>query len=399
MPFRSAREAWRGPGLDGAVYGSPIVAGGLVMVATEHDSLYAFDAASGEQRWKRTLGQPVDSSSLPCGDISPEAGITSTPVADVSSSRVHVVAFQQPGQHVLYTLDLRSGEVVDHQPVDPPGESPLTEQQRGALKLVNGTVLIPYGGLFGDCGRYHGWVVGVRLRDGARLGWRPGSCPKECGLWAPGGPTVGPDGDVWVATGNSDGSTGAFDGGNAVFRLSSSLQQRDWFAPDDWRQLSGTDTDLGSISPILLSGGLAWISGKGATGYLLRQDHLGHVGGQAFSGSACASFGSGLASGPALYVSCLDPSRVQAIAVRTDGPSFAGGWHRDLGRPGGLILAFGAIWVMDGDGGVLEALDPRTGDVRFSLDGGAAEHFATPAAASGHVYAVMGRRLLAVSTA
>lgn len=395
-PFRSAREAWRGPRLDGAIYASPIVAGGLVIVATEHDTVYAFDAATGAQRWRRSVGQPMASSSLPCGDVSPESGITSTPVADVAGGRLYVVAFEQPGQHVLVAMDLRSGQVLDHAAVDPPGESPLTEQQRGALKLSAGTLLIPFGGLFGDCGHYHGWVVGVRLADGARFGFHPPGCANECGIWAPGGPTVGPDGSVWVTTGNSDGSRASFDGGNAVYRLSPSLEQRDWFAPSDWQQLSSSDQDLGSISPVLLSDGLAWISGKAATGYLLRQDHLGNVGGQVFSGGACASFGSGVASGPALYLSCQDTSGVLAIAVDAGHRSFAAGWRHGMSRPGGLILAYGAVWVVDSDGGTLQALDPRTGDVRFSIQGGGAEHFATPAAAGGRVYAVLGQRLLAV---
>src|SRR5205085_12030421 len=77
--FGSAAKGWVSPTLDGDVYASPILAGGLALVATENDTLYAFDAVSGAQRWSRHLADPVDASTLPCGDIRPVSGITGTP--------------------------------------------------------------------------------------------------------------------------------------------------------------------------------------------------------------------------------------------------------------------------------------------------------------------------------
>jgi putative pyrroloquinoline-quinone binding quinoprotein len=393
--FRSARAAWPDVTVDADVYASPIVAGGVVVVATENDSVYAFDAATGHPLWFRHLGSPVRSSTLPCGDIRPISGITSTPVADVAAGIVWVVAFLDPGQHVLFGLDVASGEVRGQaRRVDPPEDSPLVEQQRGALALAGGLVLVPYGGLTGDCGSYHGWVVGAPAAGGQPLTYRV-PCGRECGLWAPGGPTVDAAGDVWVASGNSE-SSDRFDYGNSVLRLSPQLQLRDYFAPADWAALNRSDQDLGSISPVVLDSGLVWISGKSGTGYLLRRDHLGEVGGQAFQARACRSYAGTAYAAPRLYLSCS--GEIAAVTMHPDGPSFKVDWRRSLGAPGAPILAGGVLWAIETQTGDLVALDLGDGRERFRLPGaGPAMHFATPAASGALVFAARGRALTAVA--
>jgi hypothetical protein len=196
-----------------------------------------------------------------------------------------------------------------------------------------------------------------------------------------------------VATGNSE-SRAAFDYGNAVLRLSPDLRLRDWFAPSNWAALSRADQDLGSISPVLLGDGLGWSSGKEGTGYLLRQDHLGHVGGQVASGRACSSFGGTAYAAPTIYLEC--PTQVMAIQVQPSAPSFSTRWQRDVGRPGAPIVAYGAVWVIDTGGGRLMALDPGDGHQLYAYQGGAAAHFVTPAAGGGHVFAALGRRLVSL---
>jgi hypothetical protein len=280
--------------------------------------------------------------------------------------------------------------------VDPPRDSPTVEQQRGALALSGGRVLVAYGGLTGDCGAYHGWVVGAPVDGGDAISYQV-PCGRECGLWAPGGPTVDRDGDVWVASGNSE-STTTFDFGNAVVRLSPELQPRDWFAPKDWAALSRVDRDLGSISPVLLDGGLVWISGKGGTGYLLRRDQLGHIGGQVFTGSLCATFAGTAVAGSTLYLSC--PSELVSVSVNAGRPSFSNRWRTGRDAPGAPILAYGALWVVDTGTGTVAAVDPADGHQLFSRSTGhRAMHFVTPAAAGGRVFAAVGRTITALAVA
>jgi len=389
--FQSAARDWVSGGLDGDVYASPIVAAGLVLVATENDTVYAFDAVRGDLRWSRHLATPVDASTLPCGDIRPVSGITGTPVADVAHGLVYVVAFVRPAQHVLYTLDL-AGNVKDSRPVDPPADSAQVEQERGALTLSGGTVYVPYGGLAGDCGQYHGWVVGAPAAGGATIAYQV-PCHRECGLWAPGGPTVDSGGDLWVTSGNGDSSS-TFDYGNAVLRLSPDLELRDWFAPSDWASLNSSDADLGSISPVLLGNGLVWISGKGGTGYVLRHDQLGHIGGQAATGDACSTYGGTAYAAQTLYLACS--GEVRAVRVDLAGRAVTTRWRQSYSGPGAPILAGGAVWVVETSSGRLVALDPADGHQRFTYTGGSTAHFATPAVSGDHVYAALGRQLVAV---
>lgn len=394
-PGASFHLDWRAI-VDGDVYASPLVAGGLVVIATENDTVYALDATSGQLRWRRHLGSPVAAASLPCGDIDPVSGITGTPAADPATGTLYVVAFTQPAAHRLYALDLSSGAVRGSVGVDPPGETPQTQQQRGALALSSGHVYVPFGGLFGDCGAYHGWVVGVPVAGGPETGYRV-PCDRECGIWAPAGPVVDAAGDLLVATGNGE-PFDRYTEANSVLRLGPGLELLDSFAPADWADLSRSDVDLGSISPVLLDGGLLWISGKGGQGYILRQDHLGGIGGQAYQGTACRSFSGALYTAPLVYLACA--GELTAFRIDLSRPSFSEAWKVSRPDPGGPIAAYGALWVVDTGAGDLAALNPSTGEpVIRPISGGAAMHFVTPAAGDGHVYAVLGRQLVAVAAA
>src|SRR5579875_2399024 len=92
--------AWQSR-LDGAVYGQPLVVGGLVIAATENDSVYALDETTGRIAWRTHLASPVPLSSLPCGDIDP-LGITGTPVYDRADGLVYAVAETSGYRHVLF---------------------------------------------------------------------------------------------------------------------------------------------------------------------------------------------------------------------------------------------------------------------------------------------------------
>jgi hypothetical protein len=84
----SPSQAWQTPALDGQIYGQPLVYGSNVYVATENDTIYALDAATGMVVWSRHLATPETSSMAPCGDISPSIGVTGTPTRDLLSTAI-----------------------------------------------------------------------------------------------------------------------------------------------------------------------------------------------------------------------------------------------------------------------------------------------------------------------
>jgi hypothetical protein len=334
--------------------------------------------------WRTNIGEPVPRSYLPCGNIDP-TGITGTPAIDRSSGLLYAVAFVLPGRHELVAVDTTTGHVELRRPFDPPGVDPLVEQQRPALTIANGRVYAAYGGLFGDCGDYHGAVVGSALDgSGPLLSYRVPS-GRAAGIWAPPGPTVLPGGDLLAATGNSF-STSSFDFGNAVIRLSPELQVIDWWAPSNWLALNQGDVDLGSLSPAVLPDGLAFVAGKEGVGYLLRLDDLGHVAGEVFSAPVCdggGAFGGAAVDPPFVYVPCT--SGVTALRLEP-GPSFRVAWRGPGFDAGPPIVAGGAVWSVDIGSATLHALQAVTGRELFIANLGSVTHFASPAASAGVVY-------------
>jgi len=148
---------WKRP-LDGAVYAQPLLVHGRVLVATEHDTLYALDPRSGQVQWHTSVGKPAAQSDLPCGNIDP-LGITGTPVYDPQTGLLFAVAEVAGPAHVLVGVDINTGQIKVRRQVDPPGRDPLAYQQRAALALGGGYVYVALGGLYGDCGDYRGTVV------------------------------------------------------------------------------------------------------------------------------------------------------------------------------------------------------------------------------------------------
>jgi hypothetical protein len=303
----------------------------------------------------------------------------------------------QPGQHVLAALDLSTGAVRSRTVVDPRGADARVEQQRGALALSAGRVYVPFGGLFGDCGDYHGYVVGVDTRapSDAPLVYQVPS-QRQGAVWAPGGAAVAADGTLLVATGNGSSTTG-YDGGNSVIRLSPDLRQLDSFTPTDAPQLSATDTDLGSTVPLQVGGGLVFQIGKAGVGYLLRADRLGGVGGQAYSAQVCGSvLGATSYSAPLIVVPCEDG--LVALRLGSGGqPGFSVAWRDSTLRAGPAIVANGTLWAMDHDAGDVVGVNMATGAVRARVHLGRSNHFATPASGGGQLYAAAGGQLVALA--
>jgi outer membrane protein assembly factor BamB len=389
--FATIGEAWRSATLDGDVYAEPLVVGGQVYAATNRDTVYDLDAASGQTVWQVHLAEPILRSQLPCGDID-VTGITSTPVADPGHGLLYVVTFGQPGRHELVALDLATGAIKFRQSIDPPGANPLVEQQRAALVAANGLIYVAYGGLFGDCGDYHGWLVAASESDGSIKASYQVPSQREAGIWAPSGPAVDSAGNVYAATGNSS-STGTFDEGNAVLRFTPELQLTDWFAAANWVELNLGDVDIGSVGPALLERGLLFQIGKAGVGYLLQTSHLGHEGGQVFSDSVCrAAFGGTAYLPPLLFVPCTDS--LVAVQIQ-DSPNFTVRWRAQMSFAGPPIVKAGAVWSIARDG-TLYGVDPNEGTVRARLRVGTPTHFATPSVAGRFLLVPAARQITAV---
>ena len=279
---------WRAPGANTA----------MLLTASENNVVQAFDAATGKELWRRSVGRPVPRSALPCGNINP-LGITGTPVIDPSSQAIYFDAAVEEAsgpRHEVFALSLKDGSILPGWPVDVAGAlqkagkhfDPRTQNQRTALTLLDGMVYAGFSGHYGDCGDYHGWVVGFSLHDPGRIVSFETQA-RGGGIWAPGGFSVVGH-DIVFATGNTFGAR-TWSDGEAVFRVASDLRRsdnkRDYFAPSDWKALDDSDEDLGGSNPIPLdvagpggSQALMVALGKDGKAYLLDRNNLGGIGGQ-----------------------------------------------------------------------------------------------------------------------
>jgi hypothetical protein len=414
--------------ISGGIYGQPLVDGRLVIVATENDRIYALDAATGRVAWRYSVGAPARLATIDqtpglsgCGDIGP-LGITGTPVIDPATHELLVAAEVQghPARprwpqirHVLVALRFTATSVrrAWQRPIDPPGARRHAyyipaEQQRSALTLSRGRVYAEFGGLFGDCGRYQGYVVSLPAAGRGKLrSWRVPT-RREGAIWATDGAATDSRGELFVATGNSSNTAGKFDYGDAVIGLSPGLRIDGYFAPRDWAGRNIDDLDLGSGGPVLLPGSrLVFETGKPAvsgvsTGFLLSRSRLGRIGHPRFAGPVCPgggyAFGADAAKRPRaggpvyLYVPCSGGT----VALRlTYGarPRFTRAWAA-RGPNGTPILAGGLVWALateaDGGGGPsdLYGMSPVTGHIVVREHVRPVEHFATPGAGAGMIF-------------
>ena len=389
LSVASAKAGWVSQHLDGKVYAEPLAFGGKIFVATENDSVYALNPQTGATIWRTNLGIPVLGTSLPCGNINP-SGITGTPVIDPATGTLYVVAFKVPANHSLVALNASNGKVVFTRPADPPGSDPTVQQERAAMSIANGMVYWPFGGLYGDCGDYHGWVVGSRLDGtGSEVAYMVPS-GREAGIWGPSGAVVDASGNIFVATGNGASST-TFDHGNSVVELSPSLQELGYFAPSNWAQLNQDDADLGTIGPSIMANGLIFQTGKAGVGYLLNPANLGGIGGEVYSSSVCSSVYGGMAtSGNTVFVPCTDG----VVALNVSNSSFAVSWRGPSFTAGPPIVTGNVVWALDVSSGTLHGFDAKTGRELFSFNTGGATRFTTPMFAYGRLFVATDSGLL-----
>ncbi len=371
---------WKQP-LDGAVYAEPLVVDGKVIVATENDTLYALDARTGQVRWRTSVGTPVPLADLPCGNVDP-LGITGTPIYDPQTGVVFAVAEIQGPAHLLVGVAVKTGRIVVRRSVDPPGMDPQVHQQRAALALAGGRVYIAFGGLYGDCGNYHGLLVASRTDGVGPLLTYQVPTEREGGIWDPPGPVIDAQGNLYVAVGNGAATQGDWDHSDSILRLSPTLQLEDGFAPTSWQSENASDADLGSMGPVLLSNGLLYANGKSGQGYLLRADHLGGVGGQIQTLSVCSAYGGVAVSDQFLFIPCSNGLRQLKLASTQH---LVTGWQAPQQVTGSPIIGGQTIYSLD-PGGMLYALNAATGEVRATLSIDATSRFATPTLSQGSIF-------------
>jgi outer membrane protein assembly factor BamB len=393
------QPAWTSPVLDGELYGEPLVADGRVVAATENDTVYVLAANSGQVLWSTHLATPVPSQDLPCGDISPEVGITGTPVIDLRRHEIFVDAdtlIDGPAasggveaSHVLFGLDLFTGQIeLDQSAMPDVGEDELAQLQRPGLALDHGDVVIAYGQNAGDCpgpnGPAYGFVVSIPESGGVLHYFQIGSGQDRGAVWMGGSsPVVDPGGNVYVASADGyDLGTGQpYDDSDAVLELSPTMELESIFYPNDWQTLSQDDLDLGTGDPVLVRGFVFQI-GKTDIAYLLRQGNLGGEEGEVASLPMCSGNPDGghAVKGSVVYVPC--PNGVTAVKVLTKPPYLKQLWTDNDGAAGGPIIADGLIWTISSN--TAYGLNPANGDQVVSIPfGNYANHFPTPSVGDG----------------
>jgi hypothetical protein len=288
----------------GNVYAQPLyIEGGpggraVVIAATETGDVYALDAFAGTVVWHTNLASPVVSGNQNCGNIFP-SGITGTPVVDLPSRTLFLNAItfsslSSTVKHLIYSLNVDTGLLNPGWPLSVNSNAvsgaivfdSLDQGERGALTIIGSTLYVPYGGLDGDCGTYHGWVVGVPLNDPSTVMAWATTAPGG-GAWAVGG--IASDGvEPFVATGNTfTASPHPWGGGEAILHLTPSLVlsngTANYWSPTNWLSLDNSDTDLGGSGPILVDvpgatpSNLVVALGKDGNMYLLNRTNLGGI--------------------------------------------------------------------------------------------------------------------------
>jgi hypothetical protein len=315
--------------VDGLVDGEPLYASGvnvpgsgthnILIAATEHGTVYAFDADTGTKLWSTsTLGSgETTSDTRSCGQVSPEIGITSTPVIDRSigaNGAVYVAAMSKSGSTYhqrLHALDLALGSEILSGPVEIQASYPGTGdnsngtdvifdpgqyKERAGLLLMNGVIYTAWASHC-DIRPYTGWIIGyseTNLAQTSVLNVTPNG--NEGAIWMAGaGLAADNSGNIFFldANGyfdtnlNASGFPAEGDYGNAFMKLSTTGNQlavADYFEMDNQASENGSDTDLGSggamVLPDLSNGTgqtmhLAVGAGKDGNLYVVNRDSMG----------------------------------------------------------------------------------------------------------------------------
>ncbi len=425
----------------GNVYAQPLyIEGGpraraMVIAVTESNYVFALDAFDGSVLWQTNEASPITSGVQPCGNVFP-AGITGTPVVDLPSralffNSISVDPITSAVEHRIFSLNVDTGALNPGWPLDVNSNavsgttvfSSLAQGERGALAIIGTNLYVPYGGLYGDCSTYYGWIVGVPLNDPSTVMAWATTAPGG-GAWSVGG--VASDGvDPFLATGNTFTSgTHPWGGGESILHLSPSLAvtgTSNYWAPTNWLALDNADLDIGGSGPMLVNvpgatpSNLVVALGKDGNMYLLNRTNLGGISkpvaqANVASGAiiqAAASYQTKLGT----YVVFANGGNLHSYRIgATNPPTIIKAWIANENGNGSPFVTSTdgtnsvVVWGIAGGSGSgrLYGFDGDTGAVVFN-GGGASESmanlssFITGIAARGRIYVAGGNQIYAFS--
>jgi uncharacterized protein YjdB len=372
--------------IDGYVYGAPLILSNqtidgakhnVLYVATENDSVYAYDAdtcGGGTPLWKISLLQSGETA-LADEAILPYVGVTSTPVIDPTSGTLYVVSTEESssvgGTFRLSALNVDTGAQKFGGPVTINASVAATNTdsvngvqtldtsclQRAALLLANGNVYIGLGGC------HSGWLLAYKASTLAQVGVfnaspnlsGEGGFASAGGIWMGGaGPVADSDGNVYVTTGNGpwDGQSAWGDsvlkfGRKPVSGANGTMQPIDYFTPSIYQFMDCFDADLASGGLLLIPGSTTLIAGgKTGTMYLVDSANLGHESSNDAGALQEQVWGAGITAGGTYQQSCQDSTGTNTANIASyeifgstayfNGSAYLGVTPTSASAPGGV---------------------------------------------------------------
>jgi hypothetical protein len=372
--------------VDGYVYGEPLILSNqtingakhnVLYVATENDSVYAYDAdtcGGGTPLWKVSLLQSGETA-LADEAILPYVGVTSTPVIDATSGTLYVVSTEESssagGTFRLSALNVDTGAQKFGGPVTINASVAATNSnsvngvqtldtsclQRAALLLANRNVYIGLGGC------HSGWLLAYKASTLAQVGVfnaspnldGEGGFASAGGIWMGGaGPVADSDGNVYVTTGNGpwDGQSAWGDsvlkfGRTPVPGANGTMQPIDYFTPSIYQFMDCFDADLAAGGLLLIPGSTTLIAGgKTGTMYLVDSANLGHESSNDAGAIQEQVWGAGITYGGTYQQSCQDSTGTNTANITSyelfgsaayfNGAAYLGVTPTSASAPGGV---------------------------------------------------------------
>jgi hypothetical protein len=427
-------------GVDGGVWGQPlymnaITVGGkarnVLFVTTSNDSVYALDAETGSQLWKKSfLSTGVTPVLGTYTGISTTTGILSTPVIDAAKHMLYVVATTAENggsyfPHRLHALDLTTGNEMLGGPVviSHPNLQPLYKFQRPGLLLANGMIYVGFGSIK-DIRPYHGLLFAFdenTLDQKAVFDIEPTG--NQGGLWMSGAaPSSDSSGNIYISTGNGTVSTNNF--GESIVKLSPTLQVLDYFIPFDYDNLNTLDLDFGAGNVMVVPDQqgpiphLLIACGKSTPIYVMNRDSMGRLGNGSdnivqrldnqLSGHPCfnepAMWQQNVyfaANSDVLKRFVMNPSTGMLSTTPVSKGTYT------YGFPGASPIvssnggANGIVWTLDYKTSTLHATDATdlTKELFVSPSLGTVSRWVPPTVANGHVYVALQGKVIAYGLA